>query len=195
MSKQVDFYFDYGSPTCYLAHIQLPGLVKFTGASINHKPVLLGGILKASGNISPMDVPSKNQWMREDLAFFGQRYGTNFKMNSRFPINTLSVMRGAIYAQQNGFLDSYSQVVFKAIWEDDKDMGDPAVISTVLDDAGIDSRALLAAIQNFEVKEALKRETEAAVLRGVFGAPALFADNKLFFGQDRIQYAQEWLST
>lgn len=193
MSLQVDFYFDYGSPTSYLAYVQLPGIAKRTGVTVNYKPILLGGVLKAAGNASPMDVPAKRNWMIKDMASFARRYEVPFQYNPLFPINTLPVMRGAIYAQRKGFLIPYSDAMFSAMWVDARDISSPAVISEVLTEAGIDAARLMAGAQEPEIKEALKAETEAAVQRGLFGAPVLFVGEEMFFGQDRLLYAEEHL--
>ncbi|MCL4182227.1 MAG: 2-hydroxychromene-2-carboxylate isomerase [Burkholderiaceae bacterium] len=193
MSLQADFYFDYGSPTSYLAWVQLPGIVERTGVTIHYKPILLGGVLKAAGNASPMDVPAKRNWMARDMASFARRYGVPFRLNPLFPINTLPLMRGAIHAQREGFLVPYSDAMFRAMWVDARDMSNPAVIAEVLAGAGIDAARLMAGAQEPGIKEALKAETEAAVQRGLFGAPVLFVGDEMFFGQDRLPYAEEQL--
>ncbi|MBU9477056.1 2-hydroxychromene-2-carboxylate isomerase [Burkholderia multivorans] len=188
---QVDFYFDYGSPTSYLAYKQMPGLVERTGAMICHRPILLGGILQATSNTSPMNVPPKRKWMFADMEFFATRYDVPFSINPNFPINTLNLMRGAIYAQREGFLAEYSDAVFNAMWVGMRNLGEFEEIKAVLATARLPVDAILAATQDPEIKEALKQETEAAVRRGLFGAPVLFVGDTMFFGQDRVQYAEE----
>lgn len=194
MSKKADFYFDYGSPTSYLAYMQMPGVVERTGAKITYKPILLGGILQATNNASPMDIAAKRKWMLNDIQYFAKRYDVEFAFNPHFPINTLNLMRGAIYAQKENFLIPYSDAIYKAMWVDGKNMTDPAVIKQVLTEAGVDAEKLFAATQDPSVKEALKHETQAAVDLGLFGAPALVIGDMLFFGQDRIPYAEEALA-
>lgn len=193
MRLQADFYFDYGSPTSYLAWVQLPGIVERTGVTIRYKPILLGGVLKAAGNASPMEVPAKRNWMAKDMAAFARRYGVPFRLNPLFPINTLALMRGAIHAQREGFLLPYSDAMFRAMWVDARDLSNPAVIAEVLTQAGIDADRLMAGAQEPAIKEALKTQTEAAVQRGLFGAPVLFVGEEMFFGQDRLPYAEEYL--
>ncbi|WP_137923775.1 2-hydroxychromene-2-carboxylate isomerase [Cupriavidus sp. 2SB] len=191
MKTEVDFYFDYGSPTSYLAYMQMPGVCARTGVKINYRPVLLGGVLQAATNASPMDVPLKRKWMVSDMEFFAARYGVPFTMNSHFPINTLNLMRGAIYAQKEGFLIEYSDAIFKAMWGEGRNLGDLNEIRAVLVAAALPVDAILAATQEQAIKAALKNETEAAVKRGLFGAPVLFVGDRMFFGQDRVQYAEE----
>ncbi|WP_109478164.1 2-hydroxychromene-2-carboxylate isomerase [Paraburkholderia sp. C35] len=193
MSKSIDFYFDYGSPTSYLAYKQMPGLSQRTGATINYLPILLGGVLQATSNRSPMELPTKRVWMVRDMKFFADRYGVPFEHNPAFPINTLVLMRGATYAAQEGFLDRYSDAVFDAMWGHPKNMSDPNVIGAVLANADLDVKRIVAATQEPQIKEKLKADTQVAIDRGAFGAPTFFVDDHMFFGQDRIQYLEEYL--
>lgn len=193
MAKSLDFYFDYGSPTSYLAYTQLPMLAKRTGATVNYKPILLGGVFQATGNRSPVEVAAKGKYMFEDLKWFAARYGVEFQQNPYFPINTLNLIRGALAAQRDGYFAVYSDTVFKAIWADAVNMGDPAEIGKVLTAGGLDASKIIAATQEPAIKEALKAATEAAVLRGVFGAPTFFVDQHMHFGQDRLPYVEELL--
>ncbi len=192
--KKVEFLFDYGSPTCYLAYTQLPALAAKHGAEIVWKPILLGGVHKATGNRSPVEVPAKGVWMLQDLQRFAKRYGVPYKTNPHFPINTLLLMRGAVAMQREGRLLPYSDAIFKAMWVDGLNMGDPQVIGRVLAQAGFDPQALLAAANDEAVKQQLKSETEAAVARGVFGAPVFFVGEAMFFGQDRLDFVAEELA-
>ena len=98
-AKTIEFFFDFGSPTTYLAHTQLPQLAADTGAQIQYVPMLLGGVFKATGNQSPVMVPAKGRWMGEDLPRFARRYGVPYQFNPHFPINTLTLMRGAVGLQ------------------------------------------------------------------------------------------------
>jgi 2-hydroxychromene-2-carboxylate isomerase len=194
MSQNIDFYFDYGSPTSYLAYKQLPGLIHRTGASINYRPILLGGIFQQTSNQSPMDLPHKRAWMVEDMKFFAARYEVPFDLNPFFPINTLALMRGAIFAQQEGFLERYSDAVFDSMWGQPQNMADAAIIEQVLQSADLDARRIFAATQDANIKEKLKADTQAAVDRGVFGAPTLFIGSRMFFGQDRVCFAEECIA-
>lgn len=193
MAKTLDFYFDYGSPTAYLAYTQVPGLARRTGATVNYKPMLLGGVFQATGNRSPVEIAAKHAYMNKDMAWFAERYGVPFRRNPHFPINTLNLMRGATYAQKEGFLLPYSDAIYRAIWVEGRNMGDPAEIAVVLTAAKLDAQKIMAATQDPAVKEALKTATEAAVKRGVFGAPTFFVGAHMHFGQDRLPYVEELL--
>ena len=194
-AKQVEFFFDVGSPAAYLAWTQMPRLASDTGATVVYKPFLLGGVFQATGNRSPMEVPAKSRWMTDDLARFARRYGVPFAHNPHFPINTLALMRGALGLQmhQPGSLLPYGDAVYRAIWVDGKDMNDPAVVGAVLQEAGFDAQQLLALTQQQQVKDGLKTVTQDAVARGVFGAPTFFAGGQMFWGQDRLDFVREAL--
>ncbi len=194
MSKTVEFYFDVGSPTAYLAHKRLQQLRAQYGLELRYMPMLLGGVFKASGNTSPIAIPAKGKYMLEqDLPRFAARYGVPLSFNPHFPINTLNLMRAAMAAQQLGCVDAYLDRVFDAIWVEKKNMGDAAVVEQVLADAGLDAGALIARSQDPAVKAELVANTEAAVARGVFGAPTLFMDGAMYFGQDRLDFIEEAL--
>jgi len=193
MAKRVDFYFDYGSPTSYLAYTQMPGLAQRTGATVVYKPVLLGGIFQATGNRTPMDVAAKGKWMQADLEDFSRRYKVPYRWNPHFPINTLALMRGAIHAMREGFLGKYSDAIYKATWADGQNMNEPQVVGSVLVGAGLDAGKIAAAAQDPSIKDALKSATEDAVKRGLFGAPTFFVGERMHFGQDRLPYVEELL--
>ncbi len=195
MSKTLEFFFDFGSPASYLAYTQLPKLVADTGATLTLRPMLLGGVFKATGNSSPVSVPAKGQWMRGDLARWAQRYGVMFEFNPAFPINTLTLMRGAIGLQlrQPERLKAYCDVVFAALWQQQQNLGDPAVLAATLTAAGFEPDAFVALTADPEVKAALVAGTEEAVARGVFGAPTCFVGDAMFFGQDRLDFVREAL--
>ncbi len=191
MTKSVEFFFDVGSPAAYLAWTQLPAL----GGNVDLKPMLLGGVFQATGNQSPMAVPAKGSYMQRDLALHAQRYGVPFQHNPHFPINTLTLMRGAtaVQMQQPARFAAYVDAVFRAIWVDAKDMNDPQVVAAVLAQAGFDPAALLAQAADPQVKERLKQVTQDAVARGVFGAPTFFVDGQMFWGQDRLDFVKQAL--
>ena len=196
MGRQVDFYFDVGSPAAYLAYQQLPGICSEAGATIAWKPMLLGGVFQATSNQSPMMVPAKGSYMLDDLGRFAKRYGCAFNHNPHFPINTLMLMRGAagLQLREPARLDDYLRAVFKAIWVDGKNMNDPKVVGAVLQEAGFDAAAITALVGDAQVKDQLKAITQEAVERGVFGAPAFFVDGTLYWGQDRLDFVREALA-
>ena len=196
MTKTAEFFFDVGSPTAYLAWTQLPGIAAQTGTTLVYRPMLLGGVFKATGNASPVSVPAKGKWMGQDIARWAKRHGAAFAFNPHFPINTLPLMRGAVGVQmrQPERLEAYLSAVFKAMWAQPANMGDPAVMAATLGAAGFEPEAFMAMIGDAEVKAKLVANTEEAVARGVFGAPSIFVGDTLFFGQDRLDFVREALA-
>lgn len=196
MSKSVEFYFDFGSPTSYLAYTQLPGICAEAGAELVYRPVLLGGVFQATGNVSPIAVPAKGRYTLIDMQRFARRYGVPLKMNPHFPINTLLLMRAAtgVQLRQPERFEALLACVFKGMWVDALNLGDAAVLGPLLAEAGFDPQALLALAADQEVKDALKANTEAAIKRGMFGAPTMFVGEEMFFGQDRLDFVREALA-
>lgn len=193
--KEVEFYFDVGSPAAYLAWTQMPRIAREADARLVLRPMLLGGVFHATGNHSPTEVPAKGRYMMADLERFAHRYGVAFSHNPFFPINTLALMRGAVGLQMKDErrMEPYVDAVFRAIWVDGRDLGDGATVGAVLQGAGFDPQALLALASEPEVKERLKAATQDAVARGVFGAPTFFVGSQMFWGQDRLDFVKEAL--
>jgi len=196
MNKFVEFFFDVGSPTAYLAYTQLPALAAACGAQVVWRPMLLGGVFKATGNASPVSVPAKGRWMNDDLQRWARRYGVALVFNPHFPINTLTLMRGAVGMQMREpaeFL-RYLDVVFAAMWREPRNLGDPEVLAQVLRDGGFEPAHLASLAADPEVKAQLIANTDEAVARGAFGAPTFFVGAQMFFGQDRLEFVREALS-
>jgi 2-hydroxychromene-2-carboxylate isomerase len=192
----IDFIYDFGSPNAYLARKVLPAIAERTGAAINLIPCLLGGIFKATNNQSPAtafgEVKGKLAYEGLETRRFVARHGlTAFRPNPHFPVNTLMIMRGLIAARRAGVGDAYLAAVERAMWEEGEKMDDPEVVRRVLDAAGLDGAALIAATQDPQVKAELVGNTEGAVARGVFGIPTFFVGSEMFFGKDRLGQVEE----
>lgn len=195
MSKSVEFFFDLGSPATYLAYTQLPGICEQTDSQLIYRPMLLGGVFKATGNASPATIAAKGRYMFLDLSRYATRYGVAFRLNPHFPINTLLLMRAVTGMQMQHperFLD-FIDCLFRALWVDGRNLNDPAVVATVLAEHGFDAQAVLALTADDAVKNALKDCTDEAIRRGVFGAPSMFVGDQLYFGQDRLDFVREAL--
>lgn len=196
MTKTAEFFFDVGSPASYLAWTQMPTLCTQAGARLVYKPMLLGGVFQAAGNASPALVPAKGRYMAADLARFARRYGVDFKMNPHFPVNTLPLMRGVLGMQlrQPARFEAFLAAVFTALWVQGANLNDPAVTATVLAETGFDPAQVFALANEADIKAALKTNTEEAVARGAFGAPTVFVNDAMFFGQDRLDFVREALA-
>ncbi len=133
-------------------------------------------------------------YLFKDLNRFAKKFGVPLAFNSAFPINTISLMRGAAGYQGTDDFGPYCDAVFDAVWRDDRNMGDLAVVAEVLTAAGFDPAAFTALINDAAVKEKLKANTEEAAARGAFGAPTFFVEGEMFFGQDRLDFVEEALS-
>jgi 2-hydroxychromene-2-carboxylate isomerase len=198
VTKTLELIFDFGSPNAYLCMKVLPELLDRTGADLHITPCLLGGIFKATGNKAPMiqyaDAPAKLAYENLEMRRFIEKHGlSKFRLNPHFPVNTLTIMRGAIVADEEGVIDDYIDAVNRAMWEDGLKMDDTEVIATFLSANGFDGPALLARTQEPEIKAKLVANTEAAVARGVFGIPTFFVGDAMFFGKDRLPQVEEAL--
>jgi 2-hydroxychromene-2-carboxylate isomerase len=193
MTKSVEFLFDFGSPTSYLAYKQLPKIASRHGARIVWTPILLGAVFKATGNTSPAMVPAKARYMNADMARFAKRYNVVLNFNTHFPVNTLALMRGAVAYQATNQFDIYVNAMFDAMWAHPRNLNDPGEVGQVLHDIGIRTADFMSRIEHVDVKEKLKANTEGAIARGVFGAPTFFVNGEMFFGQDRLDFVEEAL--
>ena len=195
MNKTVEFLFDMGSPYSYLAYRHLPKIAQAQNAGIVWTPVLLGGIFQATGNRSPAETPAKKLHLETDLQRWAKAYGTSYTANPNFPINTLTLMRGAVALQMRdeALFQRYLSVMFEAMFDQPQNLADPAVLGRVLTVAGFDPQELLGLTQSQTVKDKLKANTDRAIERGAFGAPTFFVGDEMFWGQDRLHFVQQAL--
>ena len=197
--KKIDFYFDFASPNAYFGFNVLKKFPEKYDCEINYIPVLLGGIFKATNNKPPMEqffgVLNKNEYQSLEMERFVNRHGlTKFKMNPHFPVISLQIVRGAIAAEMDGYLEDYIEKVLVHMWEEPKKMDDPEVIKGAFEESGFDSEKLLEQMQDPEVKAKLISNTEEAVKKGLFGIPTFFIDDEMYFGKDTIWMIEEILA-
>lgn len=190
MSKQVEFFFDFGSPTTYLAWTQLPDICEATESKLVYRPFLLGGVFQSTGNSSPVTVPAKGQYTIIDLKRHADMYGVEFVPNRFFPINTLTLMRAAVAIQlyHPERFDDFLKAIFTALWVKGKNLGDIQVLQETLIAAEFDAAEIQEWVGQKEVKDHLMRNTEEAIKRGAFGAPTFYVGDEMFFGQDRLHF-------
>jgi len=198
MSKTIDFFFDLGSPNAYLAHLAIPAIEARTGATFNYVPILLGGVFKATNNVSPavslQGIRNKPEYQALETRRFLARYGVPaYAPNPHFPVNTLLIMRGAIVAQREGFFERYVDELYRHMWRAPKKMDDPDVVIAALEESDLPAAVILDGVQKPEVKQQLIANTEDAVARGVFGSPSFIVDGELYFGKEKLRDIEELL--
>ena len=193
---KVEFQFDFGSPNAYLAEYAIPGIEKRTGVKFDYVPVLLGGIYKATNNMSPSDslrgIKNKPEFNALETERFLRKYGiTKFKQNPFFPVNTLTLMRVGTAAQFENMFEPYFRAAYHHMWEEPKKMDDPEVFRNAFLSSGIDIDRLYARSQQDDVKKRLIEVTTDAVNRGAFGSPTFFVGKEMFFGKDQVRDVEE----
>jgi 2-hydroxychromene-2-carboxylate isomerase len=193
---QLEFHFDFGSPNAYLAELVLPQIEQRTGAKFDYVPVLLGGVYKATGNLSPGEslrgIKNKPEYNAlETERFLRRHHITQFKSNPFFPVNTLMLMRGVVAAQFEGLFELYFRAAYYHMWVEPKKMDDPQVFRAAFLSSGLDIDRLIARAQQNDIKKRLIDNTSRAVARGEFGSPTFFVGDEMFFGKDRLREVEE----
>ena len=194
--QTIEFHYDFGSPNAYLVHRVIPAISAETGIQFDYVPILLGGVFKATGNVSPAvslrGIRNKGEYQGIEMRRFCKRYGIAPPVpNPHFPVNTLKMMRGAVYARGEGFYLSYVDAMYRAMWERALDMQDDAVIRSALEDASLPVQQIVSAISEPAVKQELIDSTERSVERGTFGSPTFFVGDEIYFGKDKLRDALE----
>jgi 2-hydroxychromene-2-carboxylate isomerase len=193
VGKKLEFFFDIVSPASYLAWTQMPKLAAETGAEIVYRPFFLPGLFKAAGSSSPISVPAKGKWMLADLSRFAVRYGVPFRLNAKFPLNSVTMMRGLIHFRGKPQLRTLGDALYAAMWADNRDVTDPAELGRIAEEAGIAAAEFARAVADPANKQALFDATNEAAGRGAFGAPTFFVDGEMHWGQDRLDFVREAL--
>ena len=193
---KIEFQFDFGSPNAYLAELALAGIERRTGVKFEYVPVLLGGIYKATNNMSPAEslrgIKNKPEYKTLETQRFIRRHNiTKFRQNPFFPVNTLMLMRGAVAARFEGVFEPYFRAAYHHMWEEPKKMDDLEVFRSAFIASGIDIERLMARAQQDEVKKKLIELTTDAVNRGAFGSPTFFVGREMFFGKDQLRDVEE----
>ena len=193
---KVEFHFDFGSPNAYLAELVLPEIERRTGVKFAYIPVLLGGVYKATGNMSPFDslrgIKNKAEYNALETQRFLRRHDiTKFKSNPFFPVNTLTLMRGAVAAQFEGLFEPYFRAAYHHMWVEPKKMDEPQIFRDAFLSSGLDIDRIIARAQQDDVKKKLVENTNNAVARGSFGSPTFYVGDEIFFGKDRLREVEE----
>jgi 2-hydroxychromene-2-carboxylate isomerase len=193
---RIEFHFDIGSPNAYLVHKVMPALAARTGLTFDHVPILLGGVFKATNNVSPAvslkGILNKPQYQALETRRFCASHGIpTYVPNPHFPVNTLKMMRGAVFARDKDYYLHYVDAMYRGMWEQALKMDEDDVIAEVLDRAGLPVHETLEGMTDPAVKQALIANTESTVNRGTFGSPTFFVGSEIFFGKDKLRDAVE----
>jgi 2-hydroxychromene-2-carboxylate isomerase len=193
---RLEFQFDFGSPNAYLAEKVIPAIERRNGVKFDYVPVLLGGIYKATGNMSPFDslrgIKNKPEYQALETERFIRRHNiTTFRKNQFFPVNTLMLMRGAVAAKFEDMFEPYFRAAYHHMWEEPKKMDDLEVFRSAFKSSGIDVDRLIARAQQDDVKKKLIENTTDAVERGAFGSPTFFVGKEMFFGKDQLRDVED----
>ena len=188
MTKSIDFYFDFISPYSFLAYKKIKIIDRKEKLKINYKPILLGGLHKLGGITAPAFNLRKMKNMKNDCELVALKYKIDFKWNTKFPINTLYLMRGYLVIDEN-LKEKFFDVCFDAYWKENTDISDDKNFDKILDSVKIDKKKFFEDIQDIKIKNKLKDLTNAAFEKDIFGAPTFIVNDKIFWGQDRLDYA------
>ena len=193
MNSHIDFYFDIISPYSYIAHRKIQKIKEHQKVIFNYKPILLGGLQ----NLARINAPAFNKYkmknMQSDCELVSKKNNISFKWNLKFPINSLPIMRGYL-SVENSQKEDYLNIFFNAYWRDDIDLSLEKEFSKLLESLKIDSKIFFEKITQQSIKDTLKKFTNDAFKKEVFGAPTFIVNNKIFWGQDRLEYALEELN-
>ena len=190
MTKYIDFYFDFISPYSYLAFKRIKSLKNKDQININYKPILLGGLHNLAGISAPAFNERKMKNMKNDCELIAKKNNIDFKWNINFPINSLYLMRGYIFIE-NEIKEKFFEVCFDAYWKENLDISQSINLNKILDKCNINKENFHNGIKNQKIKNELKVLTDKAFKLDVFGAPTFLINDKLFWGQDRLDYALE----
>ncbi|MCC6748566.1 MAG: 2-hydroxychromene-2-carboxylate isomerase [Deltaproteobacteria bacterium] len=195
MAQSFDFYYDFESPFAYLAATQLPALCDRTGAVCRYRPIFLAGLMKATGNRPPGEVPNKGRYLMQELQLWRKAFDVPLEWPVHFPLGELRPIRAAVYAfgesERAGV--AFTQALYRAHWGERKDARSDAVVQAAAEAAGLDFAALQAAVQDPALKERLKAETEEAGGRGAFGVPTFFVGEQMLWGVDKLPWLEALL--
>ena len=194
--KSVEFYFDLGSPYSYLAYYRLLQIAEQQEIQVVYKPILLGGVFKATGNRSPIEIPVKGVYSILDMQRWAEYYQIQMQMNPHFPMNTLTLMR-ILTGVQLLHLEKFEQVLkllFDAMFGTPQNLNEPTVLAEVLKPSGFSVEDIMSMVQSEVVKQKLITETEQAIQRGIFGAPTFFVGDEMYWGQDRLHFVEQALN-
>ena len=189
MIRPIEFYFDFISPYSFLAHKQVRKIENKEGVKIVYKPILLGGLHNLHGIKAPAFIPAKAKHMIRDCKLIAEKNNIRFKFNTYFPIRSLNLMRGVLVAEEDNIKNYYIDNIYNTIWQDGLNMNDEIVIQKILKNLNVNPKTFFLRSTSSLIKDSLRKKTNDAYEKGIFGAPTFVSNNKIFWGQDRIEFA------
>ena len=189
MTKFIDFYFDFSSPYAYIGYKEIKKLEKKNSFKIKFMPIFLGGLHNAAGITPAAFIKLKSKYMIEDTKLVSKKKNISFHFNSYFPIKTVNFMRGVLISEKDNSEKNFIEKIFNAIWMDGLNMNDPIVINKVLKNIDLNPEIFLKKVSDQKVKDKLRKLTDDALKKKIFGVPAFVVNKKMFWGQDRLSYA------
>ena len=188
MTNSINFYFDFISPYSYLAHKQIEKIQNKKKINFSYKPVLVGGLHKLQGITAPAFIKSKLKYMISDCNLIAKKNESDFVWNTKFPINSLNIMRGYLF-MNNEIKDLYLNVMFDAYWKDNLDTSNEEILKALLKKCKINLDDFQDGIEDTKIKDELKTRPLEAHDKEIFGAPTFVVNDKIFWGQDRLEFA------
>lgn len=196
MANPIDFYFDFSSPYGYLAAEKIDALAAAHGRTVNWRPILLGAVFKLNGMQPLVGIPMKGSYAKHDIARSARLLGVKIKMPSKFPVNTVAPCRAFywLHARDPALAKQFAQAAYRAYFTEDRDISSTEVTANIAAKLGVDKPTVLGALEDPAVKERAKTEVDAAIERGVFGSPYIVIDGEPFWGSDRLEQVERWLT-
>jgi 2-hydroxychromene-2-carboxylate isomerase len=193
----IEFWFDFSSPYSYLASERIDELAAKYDRRVKWRPVMLGAAFKASGLPLLLTVPLKGEYSKRDIERSARFMGVPYSFPPKFPLVTLTAARGYywLHGQDCGNAREFAHTVFRGYWVDGRDISESSVVLKIATSLGIDGDAFTAAVATPEIKDRVKQETDAAIAKGMFGAPYFMVDGEPFWGADRLPQIDKWLAT
>jgi len=193
-SRTIRFYFDYESPNAYLAWNQLPQLAEKYGCEIDAVPVLYAALLDASGTLGPGETPAKGRWMLKNVLRKAARIGLSIQRPIYFPFNPLLALRISLLPLEAPSRHKLIDALFEAVWSRSLHVSEPPVVERVANELGLPGADLVAQASRLEIKSQLRRQTDDAIARGVFGVPTMEVGDELFWGYDDFPFLELYLA-
>jgi len=186
--KKIDFYFDVGSPYSYLAHTQLKKYEKDTGGKVNYLPILVGGLHKLAGIIAPGLIPIKAKYLIKDCKMWADKYKVKYHFNPYFPIKTVNLMRACLVAEKENFLKEFVDKSFQAIWVENLNLNDEKIFNIFMNSTDTFANLFSNKFKDQKIKDELIKKTSDSLKKGIFGVPTFIVNDKMFWGQDRLDF-------